>query len=64
MTDEEIDKALTASGDCEECGGRGAARDHYGSSQQCWPCRGTGRDPNALLRAVQAIGFLFLRRPT
>ncbi len=63
MTDDEINKALTASGDCEECGGDGEHMNHENYRvSPCRACNGTGNDRHALLRAMQAVGFLLLRR--
>ncbi len=68
MNDAEIEEALTASGLCEPCGGRGKTYEDDGMGgmrdYECGDCDGTGRDPFALLRAVQAVGLLLLRRPT
>ena len=60
--------ALSASGNCESCRGEGSVfvesdpphRDSSGN-ETCSACGGTGRDPNALLRAVQAIGWILLK---
>ena len=72
MTDQErrarlfnqCEGALVRSGHCARCGGDGtASTSGTGGSYRpvdCPACRGTGRDPDALLKAVQAIGLLVL----
>jgi DnaJ-class molecular chaperone len=65
VTDEEIDKALTADGVCSDCGGDGEQMNH--ENYKVFPCRacnGTGNDRLALLRATQAVGHLLLRLVT
>lgn len=64
--DDQIMRALTASGECVACLGTGTVFDdeNVGSGEhRCGQCDATGRDPLALLRAVQAVGLLLLRRP-
>lgn len=58
---DDIERALSASGVCDTCQGTGRMRNRvYGV--ECADCKGTGRDPQAFLRAVQALGWLLLRR--
>jgi DnaJ-class molecular chaperone len=63
VTDEEIQAALTADGNCSDCGGDGEQMNHENYRvSPCRACKGTGNDRHALLRAAQAVGFLLLRR--
>lgn len=63
MTDDEIKDALDATGACLECEGAGCTYGDVSDPQEyrCGGCRGTGRDPFALLHAVQAVGLLLLK---
>jgi DnaJ-class molecular chaperone len=63
MNESEIESALSASGDCSECGGSGEVfSDSRQKNMPCQSCRGTGTDPRAVLRAVQAVGHLLMDR--
>lgn len=65
MTDDDIEKALSADGQCAPCGGSGRRNEvgHGGARlPPCLACGGTGRDPHAFLRVAQAVGWLLLRR--
>lgn len=63
MTDDEIKDALDATGHCLECEGEGCTYGDVNDPQEyrCTHCRGTRREPLALLRAVQAVGLLLLK---
>lgn len=61
MSSDEINEALTASGECANCGGCGTIDDDESGSHRryaCHACRETGHDPYAQLRATQAVGLL------
>lgn len=59
-------KALYAEGDCPRCRGEGtfSGMGTGGSyrSETCGNCAGSGHDPRAVLRAVQAVGLLLYRQ--
>lgn len=64
MTDDDIEKALSADGQCVSCGGSGRRNEvgHGGARlPSCVACGGTGRDPHAFLRVAQAVGWLLRR---
>jgi len=60
-----IRKTLTGDGSCTKCEGSGT--EYWDASAcgsaghgPCGRCNSTGRDPEALLRSVQAVGLLLL----
>ena len=65
MDDESIKAALTATGECLVCAGRGYLHNEDDVNDpheyRCGACDRTGHDPLALLRAVQAVGLLLMR---
>lgn len=58
-----IFEALTTTGRCPECHGDGESNGWWGvfGWAKCGRCKGSGVDPRAVLRAVQAVGLLLER---
>ena len=62
MNDDEIDRALSATGACWTCYGAGRERDEESRRwHDCGTCHGSCDDPLATLRATQAVGHLLRR---